>query len=58
MEWELIASDEKDSLDSAVNHFISNYLVPTGYIVLDLETHYSTRNLQWETLITFEEESL
>lgn len=55
MEWEIIAADEKETLNEKEDHFIDVYLQEEGYELKGVETHYSSRNLQWESLITFEE---
>lgn len=52
-EWEIIAADEKEVLDSKIDRFIDGFLVEAGYKLSGVETHYSIKNLQWEALITF-----
>ena len=54
MEWEILVADEKEALNSALAYYINISLKDDGYKVTKLDTHYSTKNLQWEALITFE----
>lgn len=54
MEWEIIAADEKEVLDGKLAYFVNIFLKDGNYTRTGLEVHYSTKNLQWEALITFE----
>lgn len=54
-EWEIITADEKEVLNEKEDQFIDIYLQEEGYELRGVETHYSCRNLQWESLITFVE---
>lgn len=52
-EWEIIAHDEKNVMDEQVDYYIDHFLEEEGYSLLYTETHYSYKNFQWETLVTF-----
>lgn len=54
-EWIIITADEKTALDEQVSNFVNHYMTEEGYVVISEESHYSSRNLQWECLVTFEE---